>query len=632
MPDWGLSKEQRRTRPWGLPEAVLRPAKVFTDPVHGDIHLNRLELACVDSPPFQRLRRIRQLGETHLVYPGAVHTRYSHSLGALRLTQHLLDRVYSQSQGPHATEDLIAEWGEETSARWAEATVLARLGGLLHDLCHVPAGHTIEDELGLLESHDKNNVRFEALWGELIASVLAQLENREEDLVASDVKASLGQSTGGLFKELRRLIISKGRGVKPIDEMRYPFCADLVGNTICADLLDYLARDHLFSGLPHSLGQRFTSAFFIVGAKRGPYSERLALNIMRDEHERTDIVSELLKALRYRYELTERVLVHHAKLAADAMLGEAIERWGWAVWYSEAKAAGQLDQGQFGSRFEGQKIPARRELMEPAGKDERRQPIRRAARRRMDREFRQMGDEELIGALRNLPERDEFPEEAVTLLRQAAELASDLQLRRLFKKVARVGPRDAPAEKLWKLYGNADSRAALELGAQRFAKLSGGPKVILWLPPPQMRLKLAEVLVSHSRGISPFVDYERSGSRRGSEIYDAHEALWSAYVFVHPELKRDGRAVDHVVAYLAREMGVHWEGFDHLGDRPDQWPLRLAISEIEGIEPKSEIDTIFTNHREKFEELAARTSQRPTYQGLRTEVEKVLGRPRPHEQ
>lgn len=630
MPDWGLSQSERETRPWGLPEAVLEPAKVFTDPIHGDIHLNRLEVACVDSPSFQRLRRIKQLGETHLVYPGAVHTRFSHSLGALLLAQHLLDRVGSQSQSLHAVEDLLSDWGPDRERQWAEATVLARLGGLLHDLCHVPAGHTVEDDLGLLDPHDENDERFVALWEELADSVMATTERYGGKKMADAVSATLLNQSGTLHAQLRSLIISKGEGVKPIKEMKYPFCADLVGNTICADLLDYLARDHLFAGLPHSLGRRFTSAFFIVGAERGPYSKRLALNIMRDGHERTDIVSELLKALRYRYELTERVLVHHAKLAADAMLGEAIERWGWAVWYAEAKRAHSLDQAQFGGKFEAHKIPAKRMELEPLTKNmtkteaAEKTPIRLAARKRMDRCLRSLGDEELIAELKRLPDTNDLPKETRPLLVQAAGLAEDLALRRLFKPVTRVGPRDAPAEALWESFGDPDARTALELGAQRFARLGNDPQVIVWLPPLEMRLKLAEVLVRHSRGISPFVSYERAGRRRGSEIYDAHEALWAAYVFVHPEVRRNQKAVDRVVAYLAREMGVRWEGFDHLGDRPDQWPLRLAIAEIEEISRDSKIEEIFVHHQQRFEKLAARHPQPVTYVGLHTEVSKVL--------
>ncbi|HEX6752311.1 MAG TPA: hypothetical protein VF093_01800 [Solirubrobacterales bacterium] len=336
MSNYGLDKSQQHSKPWGLHASVLGPGKVITDPVHGDVYLSKLEVAVMDSRPFQRLRRVRQLGNTHYVYPGAIHSRFSHSLGALRVAQALLDVVWSQSRELHGVEDdLFAEWRKrhgdpDASERWAEATVLARLGALLHDLCHIPAGHTVEDDLSVLEPHDSNEVRFSELWQGLAEDVphrLAQLGVGSAAI--GPVEKELLSSKGGLHRQLRPLVISKGRGTMPQGEMKYPFCADLVGNTICADLLDYLDRDHLFTGLPESLGRRFISAFFVTPSERGPFGERLALNIHRNGRERTDIVSELLKALRYRYELSERALVHPAKLAADAMLGESIERWEW---------------------------------------------------------------------------------------------------------------------------------------------------------------------------------------------------------------------------------------------------------------------------------------------------------------
>src|SRR5580700_11393965 len=110
MPKWGLTPEQRSSKPWDLPAAVLQPAKVITDPVHGDIYVTELERLAIDSPPMQRLRRVRQLGTTHLVYPGATHTRFSHSLGALRCAQDLLDIVVDHRHGPHPNRDLFIEW------------------------------------------------------------------------------------------------------------------------------------------------------------------------------------------------------------------------------------------------------------------------------------------------------------------------------------------------------------------------------------------------------------------------------------------------------------------------------------------------------------------------------------------
>jgi uncharacterized protein len=180
MPKWGLTVEQRRTKPWGLPESALEAAKTITDPVHGDIFINQLEARLLNSAPLQRLRRVRQLGTSHLVYPGATHSRFSHALGTLRAAQDLLDAVVAGLSGPRpAYDSLLAEWQREGTTlgpdgaggptafdrKLAEATVLARLGGLLHDLCHVPLGHTIEDDLGVLKSHDANTERFERLWG-----------------------------------------------------------------------------------------------------------------------------------------------------------------------------------------------------------------------------------------------------------------------------------------------------------------------------------------------------------------------------------------------------------------------------------------------------------------------------------
>jgi hypothetical protein len=139
---------------------------------------------------------------------------------------------------------------------------------------------------------------------------------------------------GGLYQELRRLILSKVEG-QP--DLRYPFVEDIVGNTICADLLDYLERDHRELGLPIALGRRFVSAFYVMPTGDRDLGQHMVLKITRpDGRERRDVVTEVLKYLRYRYELSERALVHHAKLAADAMTGKTLEIWFDTLWVEEA--------------------------------------------------------------------------------------------------------------------------------------------------------------------------------------------------------------------------------------------------------------------------------------------------------
>lgn len=328
MPTWGLTEAQRDTRPWGIDTELLKPAKTVTDPVHGDVYLTVLEQMVVDSEAMQRLRRVRQLGTTYLVYPAATHSRFSHALGTLRAAQDLLDAVANNRTSPRHTPDLLDEWSDDgliagtdvavIDARMAEATVLARLGALTHDLCHVPLGHTIEDDLKVLDPHDENARRFEKLWpclGEDVTGVIDPAESL------------FPEARFGLADELRMLILSKEKGRDATTDSSYPFVADIVGNTICADLIDYLRRDHTFTGLPIALGRRFVNDFYVMRRGHKHFSQRMVVRITRAGHPRADIVTELVKYLRYRYELTERVLSHHAKIAADAMIGKLLEMW-----------------------------------------------------------------------------------------------------------------------------------------------------------------------------------------------------------------------------------------------------------------------------------------------------------------
>lgn len=569
MPQWGLTKEQRRATPWDIPESWLRPSKVITDPVHGDIFVSRLERAIIDSEPFQRLRRIRQLGNVHLVYPGATHTRFSHALGALRVVQDLLDIILSQRDGRDPGEDLFRQWEgkvetkrdhEEFERKIAEVIVLARLGSLLHDLCHVAYGHTIEDDLGLLQPHDKNRDRFRTFWRELGNGCPGQERAEVQKILRSrDLKDAL-----------ERVILSK-YFERPPDELlrevgKYPFVADLVTNTICADLLDYLPRDHSFAGLPVALGQRFMTAFYVVPAadedEERHFPERMALRISPQGRERQDIASELLKHLRYRYELQERAIVQHAKLAADSMLGKALELWKAELWAERAIARGGA--------------PVRYKLRRK-GPDEARVELRNQTDERtvgkvdeevvdaIEKRVSRLGDDGLLEYLAGEVEGGPTDE-------RVRELAKDLLNRRLYKQAAQAkGP--LARERVFELFGSREKRQELERKAAEYA---GVPEeqVAIWLPNPEMRLKIAEVLVDHGTGISPFFEH----SKRGGDIYEDHKALWAVTVFVHREIHNSDREPE-ILARLAELMEIEWDRHKPpLAQRPQEWPVCLAAS------------------------------------------------------
>jgi HD superfamily phosphohydrolase len=321
---------QDEVTPWGLPTDLLRLSKTVTDPIHGDIRITELERLIVDSPAFQRLRHVKQLGMTLKVFPGAEHSRFTHSLGTLQAAQKIMDRVVRALDGPDPQRSLLDDWrdGNEFDLRFREATVLARLTALIHDLTHVPFGHTIEDDLKVLLSHDKNVTRFEALWSTLSEEVRSAVEPARSQLPLDDRNDSL-------FAELRAIVLDK------VDDCQvqslYPFVGDVVNNTICADLLDYLSRDHYFTGLPIALGDRFMDSFFIAPRDiQSEYAERLVLAVNRRGEFRIDIVTELIKYLRYRYEATERALYHKTKLAYDAMLGKLLEMLRDEWWLEDA--------------------------------------------------------------------------------------------------------------------------------------------------------------------------------------------------------------------------------------------------------------------------------------------------------
>lgn len=170
--------------------------KIFNDPVYGFITIPRgIIMDLVAHPWFQRLRRIRQLGMTDFVYPGALHTRFQHALGALHLMQ--------------STIDVLRSKGVDISDEESEAVQIAIL---LHDIGHGPFSHVLEHTL--LPFH--HEVLSQAIMAEL---------NRQFD----------GRLT--LAISIFTNTCSK------------PFLHQLVSGQLDMDRMDYLNRDSFFTGV-----------------------------------------------------------------------------------------------------------------------------------------------------------------------------------------------------------------------------------------------------------------------------------------------------------------------------------------------------------------------------------------------
>ncbi|PIT84747.1 hypothetical protein COU37_01645 [Candidatus Micrarchaeota archaeon CG10_big_fil_rev_8_21_14_0_10_45_29] len=166
------------------------------DPVHGQITLSSLEARLVDTENFQRLRGVRQLAMSYLVYPGAMHTRFEHSLGTMHLAGEMAQK-------------LALDEDEKN---------MVRLSALLHDVGHTPFSHDGE------QIFEKKFGTHEQIGKKLIlASPLADIINENYDA-----------------KKVASLAFGEGFG-------------QIITSDIGADRMDYLLRDAHYTGVAYGL-------------------------------------------------------------------------------------------------------------------------------------------------------------------------------------------------------------------------------------------------------------------------------------------------------------------------------------------------------------------------------------------
>jgi HD superfamily phosphohydrolase len=196
-------------------------------PVHGFVSLNDWEKCIIDAPAFQRLRRIRQLAWTDQVYPGAMHTRFEHSLGVMHTATMLYDAICLGS-----TNVLQNELGY-TPEGLKRDRQLIRLAALLHDVGHSPFSHASED----LFPEQKNGKKFKH---EQYSAAIVRTQLR-------DVIESHRLNTNCDFSADDVAALIEG-GAKPGKSL---FWRDLISGQMDADRMDYLLRDSHHTGVQY---------------------------------------------------------------------------------------------------------------------------------------------------------------------------------------------------------------------------------------------------------------------------------------------------------------------------------------------------------------------------------------------
>ncbi|SEU31579.1 HD domain-containing protein [Paenibacillus sp. NFR01] len=181
----------------------LSEEKVFKDPVHNYVHVQDVIIwRLINTPEFQRLRRIRQLGTSYLTFHGAEHSRFSHSLGVYEITR----RIISQFE-----RSGYKDW-------LPEEALLTLCAALLHDLGHGPFSHSIEEAFAV--HHEEWTCRI-------------ILEDTEITTILREVAPD--------FPEKVASVISK--------TYEHEIVVNLVSGPLDADRMDYLLRDAYYTGV-----------------------------------------------------------------------------------------------------------------------------------------------------------------------------------------------------------------------------------------------------------------------------------------------------------------------------------------------------------------------------------------------
>ena len=275
---------------------------ILRDPLWNNIRLDPLALALLDTPVLQRLRYVRQLGHTFLVYPGATHSRFEHALGAWHLAGIALR--------------LLDEAGSLSTVSQRDQLVV-RAAALLHDVGHYPFSHALE-EIG-------------ATHHEVMARSLIM-----DGPVGEILHERLGS---GSAREIVSLVAGESRA--PLQ--------GLISGSIDLDKIEYLKRDAIMCGVPYGEidVDRLLNSLVLVQPSD---QEHLAIGV----HEKG--LSALESLLFAKYQMYRNVYWHHAVRSATAMYKRLVATAIEADVLSTESVARFTDEGLL-TRLKSSEIP-----------------------------------------------------------------------------------------------------------------------------------------------------------------------------------------------------------------------------------------------------------------------------------
>lgn len=284
----------------GAPE-LPRSSKVIHDALWGTQLLHRHEIAVVNTPLFQRLRRLHQTGFSYLTYPSTTHTRFEHSLGVLYQTDKLarsLNDKYANTDPDAISLDKIRQ---------------LRMAALLHDCSHGPFSHTSEDVYSTFSEMRECIQPLKQFEGSSASEVLAHfiLTSPPFERFLEEVKEHISLDVSANW--LSDVIL--GRRPDPLNGHH----TDIINGPFDADKLDYIFRDGHYSGLP--LGVDLDRLWFATEIHViSPEHLKGVKHPMRRLVMARAGINSLEQIVAARMNLTSSLYHHHKVRACDCML------------------------------------------------------------------------------------------------------------------------------------------------------------------------------------------------------------------------------------------------------------------------------------------------------------------------
>ncbi|KAM3922217.1 deoxynucleoside triphosphate triphosphohydrolase SAMHD1-like isoform 3-T4 [Leptodactylus fuscus] len=314
--------------------APSTPTKIFNDPIHGHIELHPLLIRIIDTPEFQRLRYIKQLGGKYYVFPGASHNRFEHSLGVAYLAGCLVKEI-KKKQSEKMPDDTIDE----------RDILCVQIAGLCHDLGHGPFSHLFDQRFmpiadpekkfkheqasvamldHLIESNNLKDVMKE--YGLVFTEGKDETSTDKEQGEASEDKASQDEASEEQYDDLifiKEMIIGYHKDKKDLDwpyegrGKEKSFLYEIVANKISGidvDKMDYFARDCHHLGMQNNFDvKRFLAFARICQTKDGKHI------CIRDKE-----VWNMYDLFYTRYCLHQRAYQHKVANGIEIMITDAL--------------------------------------------------------------------------------------------------------------------------------------------------------------------------------------------------------------------------------------------------------------------------------------------------------------------